>query len=301
MPENNEVTPQQEKSVGTFLREARESRNLSLEQVSRTTRIHAHVLKALEADDTAKLGVVYTKSFLRLYADFLGLNKDEIIARFLAATPEAAVTIIKKVAASAPAPQRLVVRLTAEIGRRLWVQVQRLLRRVPWQRVAVVLLAALLLFGTGRWIGGCRARARERRAVAAVASSTAGKTGASKTAPSRTTAQSAPKPADRKEDGKKAVLVSAASKKETKNVALAVKALGKTWLQVKADGKIIFQGVLAKGSLESWKADEKIELWIGDAGALQLEVNGRFLDRIGRRGQTLKEVLITPKGLVVHR
>ena len=296
MPENNEVTPQQEKSVGTILREAREARHLSLEQVSRTTRIHAHVLKALEVDDTAKLGVVYTRSFLRLYADFLGLNKDEIIARFLAATPEAAVTIIKKVAAPAPASQRLVVRLCVETGRRLWVQVRRLLRRVPWPRVAVVLLAALLLFGTGRWIGGCRARARERRAAAAVVSSAAATTGASRTA-----SPSVPKSAGRKSDSRKAVLVSAAAKKEVKNVALAVKALGKTWLQVKADGKIIFQSVLAKGSSESWKAKEKIELWIGDAGVLELEVNGRFLDRIGRRGQTLKEVLITPKGLVVHR
>jgi len=291
MPENNEVTPQQQKSAGALLRAAREARNLSLEQVSRSTHIHAHVLKALEADDTAKLGVVYTRSFLRLYADFLGLDKDEVVTRFLAAAPQAKASVVRKAAVPAPSPSRRTGLLAAQALRRLWNRLARLLCRVPWPRVAVVLLAGFLLFGAARWIKGCRARARERRAAAVSREAEA-----PAPARSRRTAAATSTKAE-----KKNVFVSAASKQEGENVALAVKALGKTWLQVKADGKIVFQSVLAKGSSESWKAREKIELWIGDAGALELEVNGRFLDRVGRRGQTLREVVITPKGLVVRR
>ncbi len=278
MSENNGAAPQQEKSAGTTLRQARQARNLSLEQVSRTTHIHVNVLKALEADEGSNLGVVYTRGFLRLYADFLGLNKDEMVARFIAVTPEAAASV-KKV--PVPVPQRTlpVVRLTEEIGRRVWALVQGGARHVPWQRVAVGALALVFLFGMGRWVKGCRARGRQRRAavVSAAASGAQGR------------AASASRP------------VSAVTKKKSgQKVVVVVRAIEKTWLQVKADGKIIFQSVLAKGSSESWQAAEKIELSIGDAGALELEVNGRFLGRIGRPGQTLKEVLITPKGLVVR-
>jgi len=275
MAENNEATPEQQKSIGVALREAREARNLSLEQVSRATRIHADVLRALEADDTSKLGAVYTKSFLRLYADFLGLDREGLVARFLAAIPSAAVVGVRKAAAPEAASQRSVVRFTGEVGRRFWFRVWSLGRRVPWQRVAAVLLAALLLFGTVRWIKGCRVRRREQRAHAVSLAVPA--------------AKETPPP------------VAAVTKmKDEQKVVLVVRAVEKTWLQVKVDDKIIFQSVLAKGSSESWKAREKIELWIGDAGALELEVNGRFLDRIGRRGQTLKEVVITTKGLVVR-
>jgi len=276
MPENNEAVAHHEKSVGTVVREAREARNLSLEQASRTTRIHVDVLRSLEGDDTAKLGAVYTKGFLKLYADFLGLNKEEIVARFVAATPEAAVVRPRK---AASAPQGAAVRLIVESGRRLGMQVQRFFRRLAWRRVALVLLAGVFLFGMGRWIKGCRVRVRERRvrAVALAASDI------------ESAASAGSKPA-----------AAAAKKKDEQKVVLVVRAVEKTWLQVKADGKIIFQGVLAKGSSENWKAKEKIELWIADAGALQLEVNGRFLDRIGRRGQTLKWIEITPKGLAVR-
>ncbi len=277
MSENKGAAPQQEKSVGTILREARQARNLSLEQTSRTTHIHVNVLKALEADEVGRLGVVYTRSFLRLYADFLGLNKDEIVERFIAVTPEAAASV-NKVLPSAPRRILPVVRLTGKIGRNLWVLVQRGARRVPWQRVAVGVLALVFLFGMGRWIKGCRARGRERRA-AAVSAAPSGARGRAASASSR---------------------ISAATKKSEQRVVLVVRAVDKTWLQVKADGKIIFQSVLAKGSSESWQAEEQIELWIGDAGALELEVNGRFLGHIGRPGQTLKEVVITPKGLIVR-
>jgi len=276
MPENNEDIPRQEKSVGTLLREAREARHLSLEQVGRMTRIHVHVLKALEADDAEVLGVVYTMSFLRLYADFLGLDKKGLAARFAAVAPKA-VAPIKGIAT--PAPSGAGFRATAKMGLRIWVQICRLMERVPWPRVMVVVLAVLFVWGMGHMIKGCRTRSRERRA---------------------STVQTATKGTAALKGGKNSSALAAAVNKDSKKVVLVVRAIGKTWLQVKADGKIIFQSVLAKGSSESWKADEKIELWIGDAGALELEVNGRFLDRIGRKGQTLKEVVITPKGLVVR-
>ena len=71
-----------EKSAGLFLKETRVAKNLSLEEVSKHTRIHPNILKSIEQDDYKNLGGVYAKGFLKLYAEYLGLDKDDIIRRF---------------------------------------------------------------------------------------------------------------------------------------------------------------------------------------------------------------------------
>lgn len=73
-------------TVGAELRAARESRELSLEQVEKQTRIRIHYLAALEADEYAELpSAVQARGFLRNYARFLGLDADNLEARFNAA------------------------------------------------------------------------------------------------------------------------------------------------------------------------------------------------------------------------
>jgi cytoskeletal protein RodZ len=70
-------------SIGQTLRQARESRGFSVEQVSRETNISRHYLVALEEDDyEAFPAEPYTIGFLRNYADHLGLNTEELLTRF---------------------------------------------------------------------------------------------------------------------------------------------------------------------------------------------------------------------------
>lgn len=69
-------------TVGDQLKAARQARHQSLEEISRVIRVRAEYLAALEADDLTKLpSAVHARGFLRLYAEHLGLNLDEIIAR----------------------------------------------------------------------------------------------------------------------------------------------------------------------------------------------------------------------------
>ncbi len=49
----------------------------------------------------------------------------------------------------------------------------------------------------------------------------------------------------------------------------------------------------------NWQANEKIELWLGNAGAVELELNGKLLKKIGRPGRPLKNVTITRAGLSI--
>jgi cytoskeletal protein RodZ len=68
------------KRIGQQLREARESKPLTLDQVSREIRIRTRYLKALEEGNLGELpSAVHVRGFLRSYADFLGLNADELL------------------------------------------------------------------------------------------------------------------------------------------------------------------------------------------------------------------------------
>lgn len=78
--------------LGDALRAQRERMGLTLPQAAEDTRIREKFLRALESGDYQTLpGAVYTTGFLRNYADYLGLDPDEQIARFRAerVTPDA--------------------------------------------------------------------------------------------------------------------------------------------------------------------------------------------------------------------
>lgn len=76
---------------------------------------------------------------------------------------------------------------------------------------------------------------------------------------------------------------------------LTVKASDNSWMHIKSDGKIVFQGVLQKGSKETWEANDKIELWTGNASALDLTLNGRPLGSPGKG--VIKNILVTREGI----
>jgi cytoskeleton protein RodZ len=76
------LAPAPSGSVGATLREARERRGLQIADASHQLRIRGSVLQAMEAGQFEKLpNGAYALGFLRSYADFLGLDRDEIARR----------------------------------------------------------------------------------------------------------------------------------------------------------------------------------------------------------------------------
>lgn len=75
--------PRRPDGIGAWLREEREARQLSLEELAQTTRIPLRSLQLLEEDRFDALpGDVFARGFLRSYARALGLSVDEVLARF---------------------------------------------------------------------------------------------------------------------------------------------------------------------------------------------------------------------------
>jgi len=69
-------------NLSEIIKKTRESKNLTLEDVSESTKIRVNVLKAIESGNFDYLSKVYMYSFLKEYIKFLGLNiedyKDQI-------------------------------------------------------------------------------------------------------------------------------------------------------------------------------------------------------------------------------
>ncbi len=81
-------------TIGQQLKQAREARNLTIEKVVQATRLRAHHIQAIEADDFESLpSPVQVRAFLRIYAEFLGLSLDDLIARQRAGTSEPAAAL----------------------------------------------------------------------------------------------------------------------------------------------------------------------------------------------------------------
>jgi cytoskeleton protein RodZ len=67
-------------SVGAYLRGLRERQGISLDELSRATRVLHHYLEALESDDLAALPApVFTKGFIRAYCQAVGVPPDEAL------------------------------------------------------------------------------------------------------------------------------------------------------------------------------------------------------------------------------
>jgi cytoskeleton protein RodZ len=70
-------------SFGEQLRLARESRGITLREISEQTRISTRYLEAIEADDYKRLpGGIFNKSFIKAYAKYIGFDEKEALEAY---------------------------------------------------------------------------------------------------------------------------------------------------------------------------------------------------------------------------
>ena len=80
-------------SIGRYLKRAREGRSMSVEEISRATRIPVPSIERIEADHFDDLpGEVFVRGFLKAYARAVSLSVDDVLARYTASRRIAWVT-----------------------------------------------------------------------------------------------------------------------------------------------------------------------------------------------------------------
>ncbi|HET8999147.1 MAG TPA: RodZ domain-containing protein [bacterium] len=66
---------------------------------------------------------------------------------------------------------------------------------------------------------------------------------------------------------------------------VAVAASGHSWVRTVADGTTVFEGFVNAGDKQVWEAKRSLTVKVGNAGAVDLSLNGKSLGRLGASGQ----------------
>lgn len=76
-------------SFGARLRRQRERQHVTLAQIAASTKIQASLFEGLERNDVSRWpGGIFRRSFIRAYAEAIGLNPDHVCREFLERFPE---------------------------------------------------------------------------------------------------------------------------------------------------------------------------------------------------------------------
>jgi len=94
-------------SVGQFLRRQRQEKRLSVEEISRATRVPTTSVERIEADRFDELpGEVFVRGFLKSYARAVGAAPDDVLAQYTSSRRVAWVTPLPIASPTKPARGR---------------------------------------------------------------------------------------------------------------------------------------------------------------------------------------------------
>ncbi len=255
-------------SAGARLKKIRLEKGLSLEEVHKKTKIHLNILRAVEEDSLIDFSPIYIKGFLKIYCQFLDVDPKDYISGYK--EPQAKVEYVSDFK-NKPAPLFKIRPLT--------MSYLKAIRIKPKILLAVVLLFAfiIIVLNLGKIFSFKHNFTKQKKSELAYISTVIPKM------------------------ENKAQINRAQDSAAVKIIRLDIRAKENCLITVKADGKVMFQNVLRKGRSESWQAMNKIELYLSNAGAVELEVNGKRIQSLGRKGQALKNSLSAKEGWSIKR
>ena len=246
--------------VGLELRQARERRGISLQQISNTTKISLRVLQAIEAADELRLPAkVFTRSFVKTYAMQVGLDPADTARRYLEQLePPPAPSQIPDTARES-IPDTPVQPNTQ--GRR----VARVLQgRFGTASVLFLTALAVVALVTKNY----RQSKHDETPHAAPIVSAAGLVPAA--------AQPQPSP-----------VATSGTTRGIDALQLAIAPTGPCWVQATVDGRPVLAKLLAEGDRRQIDSPSDVTLRVGDPAAFAFSINGAPARIPGTRGHAV--------------
>jgi len=267
---------------GQMLKQAREAKGLSLQAVHATTKIPMDILRALEEGYTVRtLTPFYYRGFVKIYAQYLGIDLMSILSDY---HPEQVPSAV---------PSRAARQNVFEIQSRLMRKQEKI------QGIVKVVLILLAFFFVIKVFGFIIHKIKNRPARAVPAAATVSRPEKIKketpvAAHPKTSVPSTPATVASVSDLQE-------EPKSGKKLNLTVRANKNSWLRVKADNATVFQSTLNKGGVETWMADNDIEISGRNINQLEFEFNGKLIGPLGRENREVRKVIFTKDGLSVQK
>ncbi|MGN9761199.1 helix-turn-helix domain-containing protein [Streptomyces sp. SD31] len=240
-----DVSDEARPSIGHALRQARIDAGLTVDDVSSATRVRIAIVHAIEADNFAACGGdVYARGHIRTLAKAVHLDPAPLLAQYDASH------------GGRPAPTPAAPLFEAE-------RIRPERRGPNWTAAMVAAIVAVIGFvGFTAFKGGDGGR------------SSVAEGGSTPTADKITPTPKTDKPKDPKPSD--SAIAAVPQDKVTVQVSAPD---GKSWISAKDhNGKLLFDGLLKQGDSKIFQDSEKINLVLGDAGAIDLYVNGKKIE-----------------------
>lgn len=304
------VAEERPASFGTWLRRQREVREISLREISDATKISYRYLEAFEQDRFDILPAhVFARGFLQEYAEYVGLDPAEVINNYLAAQ-----------AAEAPEGEKVEPKSARSLGPNWWGSVA-----LVAGTVAVIGLIAWIAFAAARHREQSRPPVTAAPVPAPVelppvgqrAASSGPESSASSASPTSGAALPSANPAVGDSRTTPGVVSGAAAAEPVSPAAGSAQTLGTVagnlpsettagdaplkvtldfaqncWVDATIDGKRRVQQEHAEGETLALEATTSVRLTLGNAGGVEVRVNGRRLDLGKGPGEVARDVLI---------
>lgn len=253
--------------IGSILKEARETQGWSLEEVAEKTKIRYKYIQALEDGSFEILpgGRVYAKGFIRNYARFLGLNPEELAAEL------EKIYVLEDVVNSS---QENIYTQEEKKGREKIVSWRRQQLRPVSYALIVLIIGLLVILGIGfmenRDIFYQNTQKQDDNPSAIQVSPNGDVEG-------NTASEQESQPAF-----------------EYKGVDLMLNVTQESsWMRVVVDGKIQYLGELTASQSKNFRAEKSIQIKLGNAGAVQVRLNGQDLGYMGKKGEVIEKEFLT--------
>jgi len=251
-------------TVGKYLKRERELRNISLKEISTSTKIRESLLRAIEEDRYDLLpSPVFVKGFLIAYGKYIGLDPSDVVLRY-----ESDLKELDGYEEKGPLPPR----------------------RKEWNRgfvlgMIVLIVGVIIILNLRREPKdqGEHAPTRVEETPLAQEESPA--------PPVVPKGEDIARPVEETISVEEAPLAETMSPQgETggENLILQIKAVEDTWIAFQVDSDFPREITLKAGETFSQRADEQIKLKIGNAGGVNLIFNGEPLGSLGDPGRIVR-------------
>ena len=235
-------------SIGHALRQARLDAGLTVDDVSTATRVRIAIVQAIEADNFAPCGGdVYARGHIRTLAKAVHLDPAPLLAQYDASH------------GGRPAPTPAAPLFEAE-------RIRPERRGPNWTAAMVAAIVAVIGF-----VGFTAFKGEGEGGKTPVAEG-----GSTPSADKGTPTPKTDKPKDTKPEPSDSAIAAVPQDKVTVQVSAAD---GRSWVAAKDhNGRLLFDGLLKQGATKTFQDSEKINLVLGDAGAIDLYVNGKKIE-----------------------
>jgi cytoskeletal protein RodZ len=240
-------------TLGSLITQARKSAGLSIDDLSESTNIRGALLREIESNNFVNCGgETYARGHLRNIATKLGVDPQE----FLTAFEDEQMHVDRSM--KDLLVENSVMRKPEEA------------RKVSWKVLATISVASLFVVGLGQIIISNTASVDIPEPIASVSATPSESTPSESSEPTPTSSE---QPTVSTGTGVELIITAARAK---------------SWLFVSdAAGRTLFSGQIARGTTKTFSTDVALNVKVGNAGGVDLTVNGKNIGSIGADGEVV--------------